>query len=185
MQDEMILDLYFARDESAIAETDAKYGAYCFRIANNILALREDCEECVNDTWLRAWNTIPPTRPSIFSAFLAKVTRNLAINRFNYESAKKRNQGVTVAIDELGECTGTETVESVVDINELKNAINTFLGDLPERERNVFIRRYFFADSTSDIASKYSLSEANVLTILSRTRKKLKNHLVKEGLADE
>jgi RNA polymerase sigma factor (sigma-70 family) len=185
LQDEKIIELYFARDEQAIKETDAKYGAYCFKTANNILANQQDSEECVNDTWLRAWNVIPPTRPKIFSAFLSKITRNLALNRFNYEKAKKRNFGVTVALEELSECVGTSSAEKEADAKVLEKGINEFLKNLPERERNIFIRRYFFAESTETIGERFSLKDDNVLKILSRTRQKLKTYLVKEGLTDD
>ncbi len=185
MQDERIIELYFARDEQAIKETDAKYGAYCFKIANNILANQQDSEECVNDTWLRAWNVIPPTRPKILSAFLSKITRNLALNRFNYENAKKRNLYVTVAIEELNECVETNSTEKEVDAKALETGINNFLKDLPERERNIFIRRYYFAESIDTIGDRFSLKGDNVFKILSRTRQKLKTYLVKEGLTDD
>lgn len=180
LQDNEIIELYFARDERAIGETQTKYGDYCFTVANNILSDRLDSEECVNDTWLKTWNSIPPVRPKIFSAFLAKITRNSAINRLNYRMAKKRAKSC-VAFDEIGECvpSGANTEESVI-LRELEERINSFLRTLSKRDRSVFIRRYFFSESTGTIAEKYNLKEDNVLTILSRTRKKLKK-VLEEG----
>ena len=185
MNDEEIIELYFERQERAITETEAKYGRYCRTIADNILHSRQDTEECLNDTWLRTWNSIPPARPSVFSAFLAKITRSLAINRINRENAKKRNRAVTVALEELSECVCTADTEKEFNAKELERAVNTFVFQLNARERNIFIRRYFFVEPVSVIAGKYGLKEGNIMTILSRTRKKLKTYLVKEGFICE
>lgn len=182
LEDEKIIELYFARDEKAISETSSKYGSYCLKIALNILGIMQDSEECVNDTWLKTWNSIPPQRPRIFSAFLAKITRNLAINRFNYENAKKRSAPACAALDELDYCIGEQGTREDFDRRELERIINSFVSALDERERNIFIRRYFFSESTPEISEKYGIKESYVLTILSRTRKKLKAYLVKEGV---
>lgn len=185
MEDEEILDLYYSRNETAIIETNSKYGSYCYSIANNILQSHENSEECVNDTWLKAWNSIPPNRPTFFSAFLAKITRHLAINKFKYEMAIKRGGSVTVvAINELEECiSGTYDITSSLDFKELENSLNTFLASLPVRDGNIFICRYFFVMEITEIANKYMLKDNTVSAILSRTRKKLKKHLEKEGYA--
>ena len=182
MEDNQIIELYWKKNADAISETADKYGAYCFAIAENILHNAEDSEECVNDTWLRAWNAIPPQKPSAFRIFLAKITRNLAFNRFNARNAEKRGGGeIALVLDELGECLGGADAEAAYEAKELRQSIRNFVRALPEREGNVLVRRYFFAEPVADIAKRYDLSENNVMVILSRTRKKLKAHLLKEG----
>lgn len=183
MEDQKIIDLYFARNEIAIKESNNKYGSYCYTIANNILRNHENSEECVSDTWLKTWNAIPPSRPGILSAYLAKITRNLAINKFKYDMARKRGGSVTIiAIDELEECIrGASDTTAYYDTKELENTLNTFLASLPVRDSNIFMNRYFFVMTVSEIADKYGLKENTVSAVLSRTRKKLKEHLEKEG----
>jgi RNA polymerase sigma-70 factor (ECF subfamily) len=187
VEDYKIVALYWKKDESAISETSHKYGAYCFAIADNILHNKEDSEECVNDTWLKAWNAMPPQRPAKLQMFLAKITRNLSFNRFNARSAEKRGGGeIVLVLDELAECIASETdVASEYEAKEIGQCIRRFVKALPERDGNIFVRRYFFTESTTQIAQKYSLTENNVMVILSRTRKKLKAHLVKEGFFSE
>ncbi len=187
MEDSRIVELYWQRNEDAIKETDGKYGAYCFAIANNILHSKEDSDECVNDTWLNAWNSIPPQKPTRLQIFLGKITRNLSFNRYNSRSAKKRGGGeIVLVLDELAECIACESdVESEYELKELERCINLFVSILPERDCNVFVRRYFFTEPVADIAKRYSLTESNVAVILSRTRKKLKNYLIREGFFDE
>ena len=182
MEDNQIIELYWQKNADAISETANKYGLYCFAIAENILHNTEDSEECVNDTWLRAWNVIPPQKPNVFRIFLAKITRNLAFNRFKARNAEKRGGGeIALVLDELGECLGGADAEVAYEAKELRQSIRRFVRALPEREGNVLVRRYFFAESVADIAKRYGLSENNVMVILSRTRKKLKAHLLKEG----
>ena len=183
MEDSQIIELYWQKNADAISETARKYGAYCFAIAENILHSTEDSEECVNDTWLRAWNAIPPQKPNVLRVFLAKITRNLAFNRFNARNAEKRGGGeITLVLDELGECLdGGADAESVYEAKELRQCIRRFVRLLPEREGNVLVRRYFFAEPVADIAKRYGLTENHVMVILSRARKKLKAHLLKEG----
>ena len=183
MEDNQILDLYFQRNADAIKETNSKYGSYCYTIANNILHNKEDSEECVNDTWFHAWNAIPPQRPTKFRLFLAKITRNLSFNRFQAQSAKKRGGGeIHLVLDELAECIAHETdIENEYMAKELGESIRLFVRTLPERDGNIFVRRYFFTEPISIIANRYQMSENNVMVILSRTRKKLKAHLEKEG----
>lgn len=187
MEDSHIVELYWQKNADAIKETDRKYGAYCFAIADNILHSSEDSEECVNDTWLNAWNAIPPQEPAKLQMFLAKITRNLSFNRFNARSAEKRGGGeILLVLDELAECLASESdVESEYEARELGQYIRRFVQKLPEREGNVFVRRYFFTETIAEIAKRYGLSENNVMVILSRTRKKLKAQLIKEGFFNE
>ena len=187
MEDSRIVELYWQKNADAIKESDRKYGTYCFSIADNILHSKEDSEECVNDTWLNAWNAIPPQKPTKLQMFLAKITRNLSFNRFRSRSAKKRGSGeMTLVLDELAECLAAESdVVSEYEAKELARCIQLFVRALPERDANVFVRRYFFTEPVAKIAEHYRLTENHVMVILSRTRKKLKKHLVKEGFFSE
>lgn len=187
MEDSKIVELYWQKNENAIKETNTKYGAYCYAIADNILHNREDSEECVNDTWLKAWNAIPPQKPKKLQMFLAKITRNLSFNRFNARSAEKRGGGeLVLVLDELAECLSSESdVASEYEARELGRCIKKFVRALPERDSNVFVRRYFFTEPVAQIAKKYGLTENNVMVILSRTRIKLKTYLIKEGFGNE
>ncbi len=173
MEDEKILDLYFARNQRAINETQDKYGTFCGAIAERILFNKEDAEECVNDTWYSAWNAIPPSRPSHFRAYLAKVTRNLSLNARAKESAKKRGSG---AVD-IGSC------EAAVDELALGKILSAFLREQSETARKVFIQRYFYFESVKTIAKDSSLSESGVKMSLLRTRKALKDVLIREGIS--
>lgn len=183
MDDGQIIELYWERKESAVQETNNKYGSYCLKIANQILSNRQDSEECVNDTWLRAWNSIPPKRPDKLRFFLAKITRNLSFDRYKARKAGKRGGSeIDLVLEELEDClSASGDVETEISMKELEKSMNCFITALPERERGIFLRRYFYAESVSDIAERYFLKESNVLMILSRTRKKLKNYLIKEG----
>lgn len=183
MDDRQIIELYNQRDENAFKATSDKYGSYCFSIANNILASSRDSEECVNDTWLQAWNSIPPQVPSCLKAFLARITRNLSLNRYKEKMRVKRGSGeVVLALEEMDEfLAGTSDVASEYEHKEFLTMLNRFLYSLPDRERSIFVLRYFYMDSTKDIASAHSIKECNVLMILSRTRKKLKETLEREG----
>ena len=180
MDDEKIITLYNRRDEDAIRETSEKYGGYCFSIANNILA---DAEECVNDTWLKVWQSIPPQCPKSLKAFLAKIARSLALNRYREKNRQKRGGGeVVLAFEEMDEfLAGTSDIDTEADKRELEELLNGFLYSLSERDRSIFILRYFYMEGTSDIAREHSIRESNVLMILSRTRKKLRERLEKEG----
>ena len=183
MEDNQIVELYWQKNTDAISETANKYGTYCFTVADNILHNFEDSEECVNDTWLHVWNAIPPQKPNVLRMFLAKITRNLSFNRFNAKNAEKRGGGeIIFVLDELSECLANETdVEAAYEGKELEQCIRYFVRALPEREGNVFVRRYFFTETVAEIAKRYGLTENNVMVILSRTRKKLKAELKKEG----
>ena len=186
MEDERILDLYWERDQRAISETSAKYGERCSVIAENILSDRFDAEECVNDTYLEIWNSIPPKRPSFFSAFIAKITRNLAMKRIEYLYAKKRSVNAAVSFSELDGCVPQNAVEDqVVNAQVLKNCMEGFLLDLSVQNRYIFLRRYFIFDPVSEIAENLQLSESAVKSSLLRSRKKLKAILEKEGIFTE
>ena len=183
MDDRQIIELYHQRDEKAISETANKYGNYCFSIAYNILANEQDCEECVNDTWLRAWDSMPPEWPNYLKLFLAKITRNLSLNKLKAANRINRGGGeITVALEEISEfVSGASDVESRIEEEELMSTVNRFLRSLPARDCNLFIRRYFHVDPISQIAEMYGMTEWNVRKVLSRTRQKLKTHLESEG----
>ena len=183
MDDEQILDLCFARDEQAVAETDRKYVGYCFSLANGILSSKQDAEETVSDTYLKAWNSIPPQRPGVFKLYLAKITRNLAFSRWRQNTAEKRGGGeMQLVLDELADCiVAPEGGEEQVSAQELSRAIRAFLDTLPVREQNIFLRRYFFVEESEAIARRYGIKQATVLRTLSRTRAKLKKYLTQEG----
>ncbi len=183
LEDNQIIGLYWQKNTDAISETANKYGAYCFTIADNILQNIEDSEECVNDTWLHAWNAIPPQRPNVLRIFLARLTRNLSFDRFNARKAGKRGGGeIILVLDELAEClSGGTDVETEYENRELEQCIQRFAQALPERDGNVFVRRYFFTDPVASIAKRYGLTENNVMVILNRTRKKLRLELMEEG----
>ncbi len=185
MEEEQIIALYFARSEDAIAQTHKKYGKYCHKIAFNILRNREDSEECVNDTYLKTWNAIPPRRPGKLQIFLGKITRNLALDRFDRYTAAKRGSGeVTLSLEELSGCIPSPVgTEQIIENKELIKALNTFLGGLPAETRKVFLRRYWNLSPIKEIASYYGLSESKVRMLLMRTRNALKDYLEQEGIA--
>lgn len=184
MTDDEIIESYWRREERAIRESDAKYGRYLFSIADHILYSREDSEECVNDTWLRAWRAIPPARPAKLKLYFAKITRNLALSRYAARNAGKRGGGeVALILDELSEVLREpDEVESEYMAKELAKAVNLFVHTLSERECNIFVRRYFYSEEIPEIAERYGISARNVTVTLSRTRGKLRQYLEKEGL---
>ena len=184
MDDSKIVDLYWARSDSAIAETAKKFGAYCRTIAYNVLQNPEDSDECVNDTYMRAWNSMPDKRPSALAPYLGRITRNLALSRVTDKNRLKRGGGeVALALDELDECIAAKGgVEAAFDEKELSHAIDTFLRTLPERECSIFLRRYWYVDSVQDIAARYALRENTAKSILFRTREKLRRYLAGEGI---
>lgn len=175
MEDSKIVDLYWQRSELAIPETERKYGSYCHKIALNICGSREDAEECVNDTWLRAWNRMPDERPGILSAFLGTITRNFAIDRYRLYSCKKRGGGETeLALDELGECVPSQLdVEKTLEEHELEETVRKFVLSLNETERNVFLSRYWYLASIAEISQRLHCSESRTKSMLFRLRKKL------------
>lgn len=184
MQDTAIIDLYFARNEQAIAETQAAYGSYCRSIAWNVLHDSEDADECVNDTWLRAWNSIPPTRPARLSVYLGTITRNLSLDRWKSKRTARRGNGeMTVVLDEIAEVVpDTSSVEDAVETARLEELINRFLHGLPEKDCSVFLRRYWYMEEYGDIAKRYHMNLNTVKSSIHRTRGKLREFLKKEGV---
>lgn len=181
MEDSKIIDLYFERSQSAISETQKKYGRYCHTIAYNVLYSNEDAEECVNDTYLRAWQSIPPHRPTSLSSFLGRITRNLALDRYDEKTAQKRGGSLDLALEEISECLPDTRGEDRND-KAIKDAINSFLASLPKRTRIIFMQRYWYLSSISEISLSLGISESNVKVILMRTRNKFKAHLEKEEI---
>jgi RNA polymerase sigma-70 factor (ECF subfamily) len=183
MDDATIVQLYWDRDEQAIPVTAVKYGNYCTAIAKNILGNNEDAEECVNDTYLNAWNAMPPHRPSVLSTFLGKITRNLSYNRYKHNTADKRGGGELIAVlDELADCvSGTDDTEQELNRQELVRAINEFLGTLSRDKRSIFICRYWYTDSISEIAKRHGMKEGAVSMTLSRLRANLHDYLLERG----
>ncbi len=183
IDDESILRLFEARDQQALEETSAQYGTLCRTVANNILESAEDAEECLNDALLAAWNAIPPAHPDNFRAYLLRLVRNLAINRWHAAKRQKRvSNQLADALDELSESLpARENVEQELDKRALSSAIVTFLSGLPQQQRDLFVRRYWYASSVSECASLFGMTENNVKVSLSRIRKRMQDYLRKEG----
>jgi len=183
MNDEAIVNLYWQRNEAAITETQRTYDAYLTKIAYNILADREDSRESVNDTYLAAWNSMPPHRPKVLSAYLAKLTRRISIDMFRKRTRDKRGGSeYALSLSELDECipAGDRTVQEA-DLHALAQSVNRYLRTLPPLQRNVFIGRYFYADSLQEVAAYYRMSIPKTKSMLHRTRQGLKTYLTKEG----
>lgn len=183
MQDEQIVALYWERKEDALRQTQRKYGDYLFRIAQNILSDREDCEECVNDTLLSAWNSIPPHRPSMLSSYLGKIVRQTAIDCFRKKnSGKRKGSEYALSLEELGACfSDGRSVEDTMEAILLEECMNRFVRGLRTEERNVFLCRYYFFDSINDVAQFCGISQAKAKSMLFRIRKKLREYLSEEG----
>ncbi len=183
MEDREIITLYWNRNERAIKETAGKYGRYCFKIAYNILVNKEDAEESVNDTYLKTWECIPPHMPEMFSAFIGKITRRISLNKWYSNNRLKRGGGqVALALEELEETiAGSDTVEDLIQRKELTQSLNLFLETLPEKERDLFICRYWFFASIQELCEKFDFSESKTKSMLFRTRMKLKTYLTEEG----
>lgn len=184
MEDSNILKMLLNRDEQAIPQLAHTYGSYCGTIARNILDQPEDVEEVLSDTWLRVWDSIPPQRPGNLKLYLARITRNLSYDRYRTLTRQKRGGGETaLALEELSHCIPAPgKPEDTIEVQELRQAINDFLSSLPRRDREIFLRRYFYIEPSDAIAERYGIRPGLVRTVLSRTRKKLKHHLEKEGL---
>lgn len=184
MEDSQIIELYFQRSEEAISATDRKYGCYCFSIAQGILSDREDAREAVNDTYLGAWNAIPPHRPQRFAAFLGKITRRISINRWQAGRTVKRGGGeIPLALEELAGCIPSHrNVEQEMEGKALTQLLNAFIRALPETERKVFLCRYWYLEPVKSIAKRFDFSESKVKSMLFRTRNKLRTELEKEGI---
>lgn len=183
MSDKDIVQLFWDRNEQAITETSLKYGHYCSVIAKNILDSSDDAEECVNDAYLNTWNSIPPHKPKMFSAFLGKIVRNLSFNKYkSVHSIKRGGYEIPLILDELGEIvSGEESVEDNIQRNELIKTINNFIGTLSAEKRYIFIRRYWYSDKIAAIANQCGRTENSVNVELSRTRKKLREYLIERG----
>lgn len=183
MEDEKIIGLFWMRSEDAIAETAAKYGKLFLRIASNILRNHEDSEECVNDTYLGLWNAIPEERPSPFSVFASRITRNLALKKYEYLSAEKRKPAAICSLEELGDCvSGKESVENEAENRRIEQLINKFLCQLGEEKRSIFLCRYWYFDSIEEICRRTGYSQSKIKSMLFNTRKKLRNYLESEGV---
>ena len=184
MDDARIVSLYWERNEQAIEESESKYSGYCHAIAYRILADHEDADESVNDTWLAAWESMPPHRPSILATYLGKITRYISLSRWRDRCRDKRGGGeVSLSLDELAECVpDRQNVERTMELAELSEAVNRFLAGLPAIERDVFVCRYWFLAPLREIGEKFKFSESKKKSMLFRTRKILLAHLEKEGL---
>ena len=182
IDDIQIIELYFARNEHAIEETANKYGNLCFRVAKNLLFNNEDSEECVNDTYLTLWNKIPPIRPTNFTAFICKITRNLSLKKLELSNAMKRSADAIISLSEIEATLPDYNIASGIEDEEIGKLISAFLWSEKELNRNVFLRKYWFFDSIRDIAERYSLGENNVKSMLFRTRNRLREFLRKEGI---
>lgn len=183
MQDSEIVALYWRRDEAAIAETGRKYGAYCFRIAKNILTAKEDAEECVNDAYCRVWSAIPPERPEHLGAWLGRVVRNLALNRWQQAHAQKRSAGVAALLSELEDCIPSpQDVETALDGRELGRHIDAWLRSLPREDRILFVRRYWYGVPLNALAKEHRSTPGRLAQRMYRLRRALKAELEKEGI---
>lgn len=183
LDDRSIIDLYWARDEKAIQETAAKYGKLCAYIAKNILKCNEDREECVNDTYFTLWNLIPVQRPNRFSVFISRITRNIALKKYEYLSAEKRDPSAILSLDELEDCvSGRYSIETEVENKRIEQAIDTFLGQQGHEKRNIFIRRYWYFDPIESICKSTGYSQSKVKSILYQMRLKLRKYLESEGI---
>ena len=183
LEDGKIIDLFFARSEQGIRELDAKYGAICRRLSFNIVNDRQDAEDCVNDAYLGAWNAIPPARPDPLLTYIAKIVRNVSLHAYWKKEAGKRNSSCTVALEEIEACVADRrTVEDEIETKELARVLESFLDTLHVRDRVIFMRRYWFADSCRDIAARTGLSEKNITVRLTRIRKKMRRYLTEKGV---
>ena len=183
MEDQQIIKLFWDREEQAVNETAHKYSAYCYAIAFNVLSVKEDAEECVNDTLQKAWDSIPPNRPDNLKAWLGKVCRNVALNLWQKNHAKKRNQGMDLLLSELEDCIpSSNTVEKEIENSEISMCINRWLQTLPREDRILFVRRYWFGDAVKDLANTRGISPKTIAQKLLRLRKGLKAALEKEDI---
>ena len=184
MDDKQIIELYFERNEQAIKETQDKYGAFCHRIAMNILGIHEDAEECVNDTYYSVWTQIPPPVPEVFKVYLGRITRNLSISRFRAMRAKKRYSSMEIMLSELNDCVpSSSNVEQTIEVMQLSDYISEWLDSLPEEDCALFVRRYWFGDEVQELAKKCGITAAKMAQRMLRLRKSLKAALEQKGVA--
>ncbi len=182
MEDSQIIELYFARNQQALLESQSKYGTYCNSVARNILSDVRDIEESVNQTWFEAWKSIPPKRPDVLSAFLGGITRNISLNILRSHSAQKRQTDFAESYNELSEIIGTESIENEIFTRQLAESVNEFIGELPEIQRKVFVCRYWYFDSIEEISKRFGFSKGKVKSMLYRIRKNLQKYLELEEL---
>ena len=184
LDDRKIIELFYERSEQAIIELSNKYGSVCRKVADNILNNKQDVEECVNDAYLGAWNTIPPQNPNPLISYVCHIVRNIAIKKYHFNTAEKRNSIYDVALDELENCIpSVSSVEDEIDTMEISKHINMFLEILDKENRILFVRRYWYSDSIEDLAKLFCTSKHNVSVRLSRTREKLKKYLSRKGVS--
>ena len=183
MEDAKIIELYFKRDQQAVAETHAAYGQSLFVLADRILRNHEDAEESVSDTYFKAWETIPPQKPNFFFAYLAKICRFFALGKLDWKNAAKRNAEVVALTEEMARCIPDSSRDREMEARELGRILNAFLGTLSQESRMIFLRRYWYVDTIAEIAQRYDISESKVKTQLHRTRARLSTYLEKEGIA--
>ena len=183
MNDSQIVNMYWERNEKAVEETQKKYGSFCYSVAYSILCNEEDAKESVNDTYLDAWNSIPPHKPSVLSAFLGKITRRISIDKWRNKNAARRGGGqITDTLDELAECIpDSNGIEKQLEEKALNETINSFIKSLPEEEQKIFICRYWYLDSIKSISEQFGFSQSKVTSMLFRTREKLRKILMEEG----
>lgn len=183
MEDSKIVQLFFQRNEEAIKEVSIKYSAYCSKIVWNILYNKEDCDECLNDIWFTLWSRIPPDCPKCLSAFAGKIARGLAIDRYRKKNAAKRTDTHMVYIEEeVAEICGEYSMEKEIDSYHIREILNDFLGKLSKKDRDIFVRRYWYMDTIREIAQRHHISETNVKSNLFRSRKKLLKAMEREGI---
>lgn len=182
MEDEQIIELYLERNEDAIYETDLRYGMRLYMLAKSILDNHEDAQECRNDTYMKTWNSIPPASPRFFFAWLAKICRNLALDRLDWRNAKKRNMQLVALTEELEVCIASPDDEIRLTDQEISAAVSSFLWKLPKKKRQIFVCRYWHMHTNKAIALRFGMSETAVETELYRIRKKLREYLEKEGI---
>lgn len=183
MNDEKIIELYWNRNENAISETSSKYGKLCFFISNNILSVTADSEEVVNDTYLTLWNSIPPKRPTRFSVFISRIARNLALKKYEYNSAEKRNPEAVCSLEELCDCvSGKNSIESELENKRIEQTISQFLWSQSEEKRSIFIRRYWYFETIQSISHRTGFSESKIKSMLFHLRKGLRTFLEQEGI---
>lgn len=182
MDDSKIVELYLSRNEQAIQETDRAYGRKLYVLANKVLSNREDSEETVNDTYLQTWETIPPQKPTYFYGFLASICRHLSLNKLDWKLAAKRNANVVELTQEMEQCIPDARQADVMEGKEIRRAMERFLETLSQESQLIFLRRYLYMDTVSEIAQRYNIKESKVYTQLHRTRSKLRKYLEKEGI---
>lgn len=182
MDDQKIIALYLARNEEAIAQTAASYGARLFILADHILESNQDAEESVNDTYWRVWNSIPPQRPNHFFAYLAKICRHLALNRVEWRNAAKRKAEIVSLTEEMAQCIPSQSRDTEPDSQALGTILDTFLRTLSKENRMIFLRRYWYADAIAEIAARYGTTEGAIQMRLNRTKAKLLRYLEREGI---